>query len=1125
VAALRSITIGIDVEFWRLHRCRFITKPQFLRAVLFQEPRASMNIGMVMIRKAIGVKEKFTLKCIPGNPDQGLPMIFANIVNGQYTLGFGDMDWTQEGVAQPCQIRRRKPKKEVQSRDIRSQPIVLFKTCYSNPLKVEAKKKKRMILATLEKRNIPSHSWKLAGFTNWKARVNITMKAEKKQMTLSVHCDELSLSGSYRTTNNCTWPTPPAKKSKTWLQGKTDKLRRRRPANSSVNMEWVSKITKTKIHLQASPVFWQGEDDEADGKEPKDDEVQKNESLEFKDGVLRIIPYGYSKSSVPQDLRFPIIRGNLQTPGLKLKFQTDLQIWVELLPPRLSFDDGDRLAKITKEFDEKPSLGGEVIHLDESISEKNELPLEDEDDVGIESEEDGEELCPDSAEEDKKELMIDLSSNSVEDVSEIAPYRNSPGNRVLRSDRETQRDERPVRVRDEKPMRRRGSKGQIRSTALEEDFNPRNWYGLSKVRVEPVERIQYKRPRSEPRSEDFNPRKWYGLDEDEDDESELSIMNTPKRGIGYLESQRIQKGDGNRRRVHFAEIPAVRDNREESYNRHWNNRRSRPLGSSPPLDDSSEAEETTSNPKEWNSSYCSRKREKEEKTSYGQGIESPSSSSPPEEQGLLKGTCIPYLKIGSDWRSLPDHISKVYSRLLHPPIFCVFLGEEPVIVVAKPEAITAVYEVTERKVACSEKDDPLNRIYGLFGKLLTRSLGSEQTKEIFSKMVCQKPEFSTWCKVIKHSLRRWGESRIVINGRECPVLKLSHEIVLRMIFGSVDKEDLKEFSKAYFMLCRVHQHWMRGGQQEEDEKRLQNKQRYIRRITWDIWEKYSSTCIFGRARYEAARKANEDGKVEWKFWKDIQGTPTSPFGEKSEFSKSVVDENKQEEGVQQKTQIGNIEDLFGVLVAGIESLGTLFQWITIFLAADDKVRCQIANEVKRGKFEFDTLFSLQYCKQVVCEVLRARPTVACVARVSKNQSEVEIAGKRYTIPGRTRRRPEGTTVIVANHIISHNSDIWWENPKGFNPDRFHAVSIQDRETKWPNGVAFRPFGDIINGQCPAYEPALFLGYLYTALVASHCELHIVKSTSPMDFIYRSNSAKLRSEVNVQVLSLPSKREK
>merc|ERR1712096_459931 len=110
---------------------------------------------------------------------------------------------------------------------------------------------------------------------------------------------------------------------------------------------------------------------------------------------------------------------------------------------------------------------------------------------------------------------------------------------------------------------------------------------------------------------------------------------------------------------------------------------------------------------------------------------------------------------------------------------------------------------------------------------------------------------------------------------------------------------------------------------------------------------------------------------------------------------------------------------------------------------------------------------------------------------------------------------------IANHIICHDSNIWWGNPKGFNPDRFHAVSIQERQKEYPNGVAFKPFGDIKNGQCPAYEPAIFLGITFTALVARHCDLQVVKSRSPMDFVYRSNSAKLRSELYVQVQTLPS----
>jgi cytochrome P450 len=136
------------------------------------------------------------------------------------------------------------------------------------------------------------------------------------------------------------------------------------------------------------------------------------------------------------------------------------------------------------------------------------------------------------------------------------------------------------------------------------------------------------------------------------------------------------------------------------------------------------------------------------------------------------------------------------------------------------------------------------------------------------------------------------------------------------------------------------------------------------------------------------------------------------------------------------------DEMFTVLMAGIETTTTSLVWLFYHLLARPevmaKVRSERLAEIGRGPLLPKQLSSLVYLDAVIKESARINPVTTDVARVIKRPKRI---GKLDV--------PAGAGVSAGIYLTHHRPDLWPE-PQRFDPDRFLDAR--------PDPYTFFPFG-------------------------------------------------------------------
>jgi cytochrome P450 len=163
--------------------------------------------------------------------------------------------------------------------------------------------------------------------------------------------------------------------------------------------------------------------------------------------------------------------------------------------------------------------------------------------------------------------------------------------------------------------------------------------------------------------------------------------------------------------------------------------------------------------------------------------------------------------------------------------------------------------------------------------------------------------------------------------------------------------------------------------------------------------------------------------------------------------------------------------------AGSETTAVLLAWVWYLLSrhpeVDRKLRVELA-EVLAGRVPTAAeLPRLKYTRMVIEETLRLYPPAWGMSRSVR--ADDEIAG--YHIPA--------DTIMALSPYVTHRDPRFWENPEGFDPERFTA----ERSAKRPRYACF-PFSGGPR-QCIGNEFALMEATLVVATVAQQYRLHLV----------------------------------
>lgn len=171
------------------------------------------------------------------------------------------------------------------------------------------------------------------------------------------------------------------------------------------------------------------------------------------------------------------------------------------------------------------------------------------------------------------------------------------------------------------------------------------------------------------------------------------------------------------------------------------------------------------------------------------------------------------------------------------------------------------------------------------------------------------------------------------------------------------------------------------------------------------------------------------------------------------------------------------DEVMTIFLAGHETTANALTWTWYLLSKHPVVARQMEEEIDRvlaGRAPtLADLGQLTYTRQVLEESMRLYPPAWIVARSATGEDE--IGGYRI---------PTGS-IVFTSPFVTHRHPEFWDNPEGFDPDRF----LPDKVAARPK-FAYFPFG---GGPrlCIGREFALMEAHLIIAQVAQRYRLHLV----------------------------------
>ncbi|MGJ5181954.1 cytochrome P450 [Bradyrhizobium oligotrophicum] len=142
-----------------------------------------------------------------------------------------------------------------------------------------------------------------------------------------------------------------------------------------------------------------------------------------------------------------------------------------------------------------------------------------------------------------------------------------------------------------------------------------------------------------------------------------------------------------------------------------------------------------------------------------------------------------------------------------------------------------------------------------------------------------------------------------------------------------------------------------------------------------------------------------------------------------------------------------IEDhMVGAIAAGRETTALALAWTLYLIAHHEPTEQRLLREIldvaDSGEITSDHLERLTFTRSVLLESMRLFPPAPLLSRDAL--ADTIIAGHRVR---------KGTVVVVPIYAI-HRHKSFWHNPDAFEPERFSAASLGDRDLRF----RFLPFG-------------------------------------------------------------------
>lgn len=194
------------------------------------------------------------------------------------------------------------------------------------------------------------------------------------------------------------------------------------------------------------------------------------------------------------------------------------------------------------------------------------------------------------------------------------------------------------------------------------------------------------------------------------------------------------------------------------------------------------------------------------------------------------------------------------------------------------------------------------------------------------------------------------------------------------------------------------------------------------------------------------------------------------------------------------------DELVTMFLAGHETTAIALTWTLALLSQHPTVRRRLQAEIDSvlgdrlpDASDFN---SLEFTNAVVSESMRLYPPLPLTIRQAKEDDR--LGG--YPVPA-------GSGVFINIYSLHHNPDVW-DNPEGFDPDRF----MPDRRKIQPR-FAYIPFGGGPR-QCIGNNFALMESVLALAMIHQQFELDLVPGTDLEP--HMPGTLRPKGEVNVMI---------
>jgi cytochrome P450 len=231
-------------------------------------------------------------------------------------------------------------------------------------------------------------------------------------------------------------------------------------------------------------------------------------------------------------------------------------------------------------------------------------------------------------------------------------------------------------------------------------------------------------------------------------------------------------------------------------------------------------------------------------------------------------------------------------------------------------------------------------------------------------------------------------------------------------------------------------------------------------------------------RFNAAR--DKVRSVIARAIRDKRAKPDSPGGD---FLRMLIETRDEETGEAMDDQ-QLLDEVATIFAAGHETTANLLAWTWAWLARFPLVRRKLQEELDavlgdRAAVAEDYA-KLPYTRMVLSEVLRLSPPAWFISR--RVEKRIELA------PGVVL--PERSLAFVAPYV-THRHPRYWDDPEGFDPERFSEGRSKDRPT-----FAYFPFGGGPR-KCIGDTFALVEATLVLATLARKFDLELPIGTNPI----------------------------